>query len=202
MFYSGFSALPPSSHPTAVHPSQSKPVQSVVPTQVERGTTVKFFIMERMSHQRDGSTVTTAGGRDCKAAEMEKRISSPPEKSDKSQTNSSTCRSEKQNRFSEVVEMSKSSPLKHCIKDIEVISAIYKLPEKSEQRRDLTSKSSLLSNCLRGRKGNNSVVQSNEDLDPFLSFITLKTKQKPQQSSPTSAGRVNLVGTVNRVNLE
>lgn len=192
MFYSGFSALPPSSHPTAVHPSQSKPLQSAIPTQVERGTTVKFLIMENMSHQGDGSTVTTAGGRDCEAAEIEKRMSSPPEKSDKSQTNSSTCLSEKQHRFSEVVEMSKSSPLKHCDKDIEVISAIHKLPEKSEQRREnITSKSSLLSDCLRGRKGNNSVVQSNEDLDPFLSFMTLK---KPQRSSPTSAGRVNLVG--------
>lgn len=192
MFYSGFSALSPSSHPTAVQPSQSKPLQSAVPTQVERGTTVKFFIMERMSHQGDNSTVTTAGGIDCKAAEIEKCTSSPPEKWFGSRTNSSTCLSEKQHGFSEVVEMSKSSPLKHCVKDIEVISAIHKLPEKSEQRKEnITSKSSLLSNCLRGRKENDSVVQSYEDLDPFLSFMTLRTMQKPQRSSPTSAGRVN-----------
>ncbi|KAK7164019.1 hypothetical protein R3I94_002670 [Phoxinus phoxinus] len=178
-------ALPPSSHPTAVHPFQSKPLQSAVPTQVERGTTVKFFIMEGMSHQGDSSTVTTAGGRDCTAAEIEKRISSPPEKC---QTNSSTCLSEKPYRFSKVFKMSTSSPLKQSVKDIEVISAIHKIPEKSEQRREnITSKSSLLSNCLRGREGNNSVVQSFEDLHPFLSFVTLRTLQKPQRSSPTSA---------------
>ncbi|XP_039514607.1 protein shortage in chiasmata 1 ortholog isoform X2 [Pimephales promelas] len=181
-------ALPPSSHPIAVSPSQSKPLQSAVPTQVERGKTVKFFIMERMSHQGDISTVTTAGGIDCKAAEREKHISSPPEKWFGSQTNSSTCLSEKQHRFSKVVEMSKSSPLKHCVKDIEVRSAIHKLPEKSEQRREnITSKSSLLSNCLRGRKGNNSVVQSHEDVNPVLSFIMVRTMQKLQRSSPTSA---------------
>ncbi|XP_077097802.1 protein shortage in chiasmata 1 ortholog isoform X2 [Siphateles boraxobius] len=203
-------ALPPLSHPTAVHPSQSNPLQSAVPTQVERGTTVKFFIMERMSHQGDSSSVTTAGGIDCKAAEIEKCISSPPEKWFGSQTNSSTCLSEKQHHFSKGVEMSKSSPLKHCVKDIEVISAIHKLPEKSEKRREnITSKSSLLSNCLRGRKGNNSVVQSYKDLDPLLSFMTLRTMQKPQRSSPTSAevtrcqnptGKASLDNRINAVN--
>ncbi|XP_051750781.1 protein shortage in chiasmata 1 ortholog isoform X3 [Ctenopharyngodon idella] len=180
------SALPSSGRPTAVHPSQSKPLQSAVPTQVERGTTVKFFIMERMSHQGDSSTVTTTGGIDCKAVEIEQHMSSPAERCFGSQTISSTCLSEKQHSL---VEMSKSSPLKHGVKDIEVISTIRKLPEKSEQRREnIISKSSPLSNCFRGRKGNNSVVHTYEDT--LMSFVTLRKMspmQKPQQSSPTSA---------------
>lgn len=188
MFYSGFSALPSSGRPTTVHPSQSKPLQSAVPTHVERGTTVKFFIMERMSHQGDSSTVTTTGGIDCKAAEIEQHMSGPPERCFGSQTNSSICLSEKQ-----VVEMSKSSPLKHSVKDTEVISTIHKLPEKSEQRREnIIPKSSPLSNCFRGRKRNNSVVHTYEDT--LLSFVTLRTMspmEKPQQGNPTSAGRVN-----------
>ncbi|XP_048044714.1 protein shortage in chiasmata 1 ortholog isoform X1 [Megalobrama amblycephala] len=171
-------------HPSAVHPSQSKPLQSAVPTQVERGTTVKFFIMERMSHQGDSSTVTTTGGIDCKAAEIEQHMSSPPERCFGSQTNSSKHLSEKQ-----VVEMSKSSPLKHSVKDIEVISTIHKPPEKSEQRREnIIPKSSPLSNCFRGRKRNNSVVHTYEDT--LLSFVTLRTMspmEKPQQGNPTSA---------------
>lgn len=181
-------ALPPSGHPTAVQPSQRKPLLSAVPTQVERGKTVKFFIMERMSHQADSSTVTTTGGIDCKAAEIEQHMSSPPERCFGSQTNSPTCLSEKQHSFSKVVEMSKSSPLKHSVKDIEV-----KLPEKSEQGREkIIYKSSPLSNCLRGKNGNNSVVHSHEDLDSLSSFVALRTMrkspmQKPQQSSPTSA---------------
>lgn len=141
-----------------------------------------------MSHQGDSSTVTTTGGIDCKPSEIEQHMSSPPERCFGSQTNSSTLLSEKQ-----VVEMSKSSPLKHSIKDIEVISTIHKLPEKSEQRREnIISKSSPLSNCFRGRKENNSVVHTYED--SLLSFVTLRTMspmQKPQQSSLTSAGRVN-----------
>ncbi|XP_067263701.1 protein shortage in chiasmata 1 ortholog [Chanodichthys erythropterus] len=169
-------------HPTAVHPSQSKPLQSAVPTQVERGTTVKFFIMECMSHQGDSSTVTTTGGIDCKATEIEQHMSSPPERCYGNQTNSSTHLSEKQ-----VVEMSKSSPLKHSVKDIEVISTIHKLPEKSEQRREnIIPKSSPLSNCFRGRKRNNSVVHTYEDT--LLSFVTLRTMspmEKPQQGNPT-----------------
>lgn len=146
--------------------------------------------MERMSHQGDSSTVTTTGGIDCKAVEIEQHMSSPAERCFGSQTISSTCLSEKQHSL---VEMSKSSPLKHGVKDIEVISTIRKLPEKSEQRREnIISKSSPLSNCFRGRKGNNSVVHTYEDT--LMSFVTLRKMspmQKPQQSSPTSAGRVN-----------
>ncbi|XP_067295641.1 protein shortage in chiasmata 1 ortholog isoform X2 [Pseudorasbora parva] len=177
-------AVPPSGCHTAVHPSQSKPLQSAVPTQVERGKTVKFFIMERISHKADSSTVTTTGGIGCKAAEIEQHMSCPPESCFGSQTNSSACLSEKQHSFSKLVEMPKLSLLKHSVKDIEVISTLHKLPEKSEQRREeRISKPSLLSNSLRGK---------NENLDSLLSFVTLRTMkkspvQKPQWSSPTSA---------------
>lgn len=174
--YFGFSALPPSGRPAAVHLTQSKPLQSAVPAQVDKDTTVKFFIME--SHQQDNSTVTTTRGH-CKAAEIKQ--SSPAERCS---GNSSISPSEMQPVISKVIEKSK---------DIEVISNIQTLPKQSEQRReDMISKSSPLSNCLRGRKRNNSVVLSHEDLNPLSSFLTLRTMQmqKPQRSSLTSAGRV------------
>uniref|UniRef100_A0A9J8B2D7 Protein shortage in chiasmata 1 ortholog n=1 Tax=Cyprinus carpio carpio TaxID=630221 RepID=A0A9J8B2D7_CYPCA len=172
---------------TADHLSQSKPLQSAVPTQVDRGTTVKFLIME--SHQQDSSTMTTTRG-DCKAAEIKQHKSGPEERCS---GNSSTRPSEQQAVISKVIEMSKSSPLKPSVKYIEVISNIQTLPKQSEQKReDMISKSSPLSNCLRGRKRNNSLVLSHEDLNPLSSFLTLRTMkkcpmQKPQRSSPTSA---------------
>lgn len=183
--YFDFSALPPSGRPTAVHLTQSKPLQSAVPAQVDKDTTVKFFIME--SHQQNNSTVTTTRGH-CKAAEIKQ--SSPAERCS---GNSSISPSEKQPVISNVIEKSKFSSLKPSVKDIEVISNIQTLPKQSEQRReDMISKSSPLSNCLRGRKRNNSVVLSHEDLNPLSSFLTLRTMQmqKPQRSSLTSAGRV------------
>lgn len=185
--YFGFSALPPSGHPTAVHLSQSKPLQSAVPAQVDKGTTVKFFIME--SHQQDRSTVTTTRGH-CKAAEIKQHQSSPAERCS---GNSSISPSEKQPVISKVIEKSKFSSLKPSVKHIEVISNIQTLPKQSEQRReDMISQSSPLSICLRGRKINNSVVLSHEDLNPLSSFLALRTMQmqKPQRSSLTSAGRV------------
>ncbi|XP_059405514.1 protein shortage in chiasmata 1 ortholog isoform X4 [Carassius carassius] len=173
---------------TAVHLSQSKPLQSAVPTQVDRGTTVKFFIME--SHQQDSSTMNTTRG-DCKSAEIKEHKSSPAERCS---GNSSISPSEQQPVISKVIEMPKSSPLKPSVKYIEVISNIQTLPKQSEQRReDMISKSSPLSNCLRGRKRNNSIVLSNEDLNPLSSFLTLRTMQKkcpmqkPQRSDPEAA---------------
>ncbi len=174
----GFSALPTSGRPTAVHLSQSKPLQSAVPVQVDRGTTVKFFIME--SHQQDSST----RGR-CKAAEIKPHQSSPAERC--------SGNSEQQPIVSKGIEKSTFSSQKPSVKHIEVISNIQTLPKQPEQRReDMISKSSPLSNCLRGSKINNSVVLSREDLNPLSSFLTLRTMQmqKPQQSSLTSAGRV------------
>ncbi|KAF4113834.1 hypothetical protein G5714_006379 [Onychostoma macrolepis] len=177
-------ALAPSGHPTAVHLSQSKPLQSAVPAQVDKGTTVKFFIME--SHQQDISTVTTTRGH-CKAAEIKQHQSSPAERCS---GNSSISPSEQQPVISKVIEKSKFSSLKPSVKHIEVISNIQTLLKQSEQRReDMISKSSPLSNSLRGRKRNNSVVLSHEDLNPLSSFLTLRTMQmqKPQRSSLTSA---------------
>lgn len=144
------------------------------------------------SHQQDSSTMTTTRG-DSKAAEIKQHKSSPEERCS---GNSSTRPSEQQPVISKVIEMSKSSPLKPSVKYIEVISNIQTLPKQSEQKReDMISKSSPLSNCLRGRKRNNSLVLSHEDLNPLSSFLTLRTMkkcpmQKPQRSSPTSAGRV------------
>ncbi len=173
----GFSALPTSGRPAAGHLSQSKPLQSAVPAQVDRGTTVKFFIME--SHQQDSSTRGH-----CKAAEIRQHQSSPAERC--------SGNSEQQPIVSKGIEKSTFSSQKPSVKHIEVISNIQTLQQPEQRREDMISKSSPLSNCLRGSKRNNSVVLSREDLNPLASFLTLRTMQmqRPQQSSLTSAGRV------------
>ncbi len=124
--YFGFSALPPSGRPTAVHLTQSKPLQSAVPAQVDKDTTVKFFIME--SHQQDNSTVTTTRGH-CKAAEIKQ--SSPAERCS---GNSSISPSEKQPVISKVIEKSKFSSLKPVLKILKWYP-IYK-PFLSSQNRE------------------------------------------------------------------
>ncbi|XP_073808058.1 protein shortage in chiasmata 1 ortholog isoform X3 [Danio rerio] len=166
--------------PTAVHP---KPLQSAVPAQVKRGTTVKFFIKECIPHKGDRPTATaTEGKKDCKG---------PPEQCSRMQANSSTCLSEELPGFSKVIPMSKSSPLRHRDKNSEVISTIHKLLKQAEQRRENNvSKSSPLCNGLRGNNGDDSVVQFCED--PFSCFVRIRAKQKypvqkPQLSSPASA---------------
>ncbi|XP_043096568.1 protein shortage in chiasmata 1 ortholog [Puntigrus tetrazona] len=179
-------ALTPSGLPTAVHLSQSKPLQSAVPTQMDRDTSVKFFIFE--SHHRDSSAVRTTRG-DCKVAEIKQHKLNPAERCS---GNFSKSPSEQQSVISKGIEMSRSSPLKPGVKDIEVISNIQTLPKRSEQaREDKTSKSSPSLNCLRGRKRNNSVVLSHEELNPLSSFVTLRAMQifpmQSQKSSPTSA---------------
>ncbi|KAK2910950.1 hypothetical protein Q8A67_003083 [Cirrhinus molitorella] len=177
--------------PTAVHRSQINPQQSAVPTQVNKGTPVKFLIMEGMSHKQDSSTVTATTA-ECKAAEIKQHKSSPPERSSMKSSRRASP-SEEQPVISKVVEMSKSSPLRPSVKDTEAISNIHTLPKQPEQRREhMLSKSSQLSNSLGSRKRNNSVVQPHEDLNPLSSFLTLRTMQKcpmqkPQRSSPTSA---------------
>ncbi|XP_073696221.1 protein shortage in chiasmata 1 ortholog [Garra rufa] len=184
-------ALPPSGFPTVVRHSQSNPLQSAVPTQVNKGTPVKFLLMEHMSHQQDSSTVTTTT-RDCKAAEIKQRKSSPPERRSMNSSRRAAP-SEEKPIISKVVEM----PLKSSVKDTEVISSVHTLPKQPEQRREnMISKSSQLSNSLESRKRKNSVVQSHEDLNPLSSFLTLimiqkrstqeRSMQKPQRSSPAS----------------
>ncbi|XP_050965415.1 protein shortage in chiasmata 1 ortholog [Labeo rohita] len=182
-------ALPLSGRPTAVHRSQSNPLQSAVPTQVNRGTPMKFLIMECMSHQQDSSSVTTTTG-DCKAAEIKQHKFSPSEKCSGNSSRRASP-SEEQLFISKVVEM--PSSLKSSVKDTEVISNIHTLPKQPQQRKEnMVSKSSQLSNYLGSRKRNISVVQSHEDLNPLSSFLTLRSMQncpmpKSQWSSPTSA---------------
>ncbi|XP_051537287.1 protein shortage in chiasmata 1 ortholog-like [Myxocyprinus asiaticus] len=189
-------ASPPPGHPTAVHPAQSNPLQIAVPAQVEGWQTVKYIIMEQKSQQLDVSTMKETGEIDCKAVQIQKHICTPfslhpttPERCPMSQTNNSetTCPSGEQPNFSVAVQLSKSSPLKRNVKDMEVISTTYKRPEQPDQKRKRTMyKSSTLSNCLR------SIQETDESLDPLSFFLTLRTLQKspiqkPQQSSLKSA---------------
>ncbi|XP_073716650.1 protein shortage in chiasmata 1 ortholog isoform X2 [Misgurnus anguillicaudatus] len=144
--------------------------------------------MEQISCQAETTKET-----DCYTAQVKQQMSNPtsfkptkPERCSEIQRNCSvtTCTSGEQLNISEVLEMFKSSPLRH--KHTEVISTVTKPPE---QRREGTTCKSV--DRSKSRHVNSSAAKSHQSLDPFSSFIWLRTLQKspiptPQKSSPTS----------------
>nr|XP_055054356.1 T-cell acute lymphocytic leukemia protein 2 isoform X2 [Misgurnus anguillicaudatus] len=187
MLFAVHTALPHPDGPIAAQPNHLQTAETVqVDLHVEK--TVKPFRTEQISCQAKTTKET-----DCYTAQVKQQMSNPtsfkptkPERCSEIQRNCSvtTCTSGEQLNISEVLEMFKSSPLRH--KHTEVISTVTKPPE---QRREGTTCKSV--DRSKSRHVNSSAAKSHQSLDPFSSFIWLRTLQKspiptPQKSSPTS----------------